>query len=220
MSGADAPFRILFIVIFTLLTALRICVRVWSGTVQERIFTDRAERGLNAAWVVMGVPLLAATFLFIFRPGLTPWTLLPLPAWLRWIGGAFGLAAVLLIGLVHLQLGKNFSPTLRLRTGHTLVTTGLYRWARHPMYTAYFLLFAGAFLLSADWAIGATGMGIISTHMTVRVRREEAILVSRFGTAYLDYAARTSRFLPLPAFLRARASRRLSRKPARQPARL
>jgi protein-S-isoprenylcysteine O-methyltransferase Ste14 len=215
MSGADAPFRILFIVVFTLLTALRICVRVWSGTVRERIFTDRAERGLNAAWVALGVPLLAATFIFIFRPWLTPWAFLPLPAWLRWSGGAFGLAAVLLIGLVHAELGKNFSPTLRLRAGHTLVTTGLYRWARHPMYSAYLLLFAGAFLLSADWIIGATGMGIISTHMTVRVRREEAMLVSRFGKIYLDYAARTSRFFPLPAILRARISRRLARQPAR-----
>jgi protein-S-isoprenylcysteine O-methyltransferase Ste14 len=215
MSGADAPFRILFIVVFTLLTALRAGVRVWSRTVRERIFTDRAERGLNAVWVVLGVPLLAATFVFIFQPDLAPWALLPLPPWLRWAGGGLGLSAVLLIGLVHAELGKNFSPTLRLRPGHTLVTTGPYRWARHPMYSAYFLLFAGAFLLSADWVVGATGMGMISTHMTVRVRREEAMLVGRFGQDYLDYAARTSRFLPLPRLLRARAQRRLARLSAR-----
>ncbi len=215
MSGGDAPFRIFFIAIFCLLTALRAGVRVWSRTVRERIFSDRAEWGLNAVWVALGIPLLAATFTFIFRPALIPWAALPLPGWLRWAGGGLGLAAVLLIGLVHAELGRNFSPTLRLRPGHTLVTAGLYRWARHPMYTAYFLLFAGAFLLSANWVIGATGMGIISTHMTVRVRREEALLVDRFGEAYLAYAEKTSRFLPLPRFLRAGAHRRLARQAAR-----
>ena len=215
MSGQDAAFRIGFIVIFTLLTVLRAGVRVWSRTVRERIFTDRAERGLNTVWVILGLPLLAATFIFIFRPGLTPWAFLRFPAWLRWAGGATGLCAVLLIAAVHVELGKNFSPTLRLRPGHTLVTEGLYRWARHPMYSAYFLLFAGAFLLSANWVIGATGMGIISTHLTVRVRREERILIDRFGAAYIEYAGRTSRFLPLPRFLRARAQRRLSRQSVR-----
>jgi protein-S-isoprenylcysteine O-methyltransferase Ste14 len=215
MSGGDGVYRVLFIVVFSALTVLRAGVRVWSRTVRERIFTDRAEWGLNAVWVVLGVPLLAATFLFIFHPALVPWAYLPLPGWLRWTGGGLGLAAVLVIGLVHVELGRNFSPTLRLRPGHTLVTTGLYRWARHPMYTAYFLLFAGGFLLSANWVIGVTGMGIISTHMTVRVRREEALLVGRFGEVYMDYAARTSRFLPLPRFLRARAHRRLARQAAR-----
>jgi protein-S-isoprenylcysteine O-methyltransferase Ste14 len=145
---------------------------------------------------------------------------LPLPAWLRWAGAAAGLAAVSLIAAVHSELGKNFSPTLRLRPNHTLVTTGLYRWARHPMYSAYFLLFAGSFLLSANWIIGATGMGIIFTHMTVRVRREERILVGRFGEKYLDYARKTARFLPLPRRLTAGAHRRLRRRAEDAPARL
>jgi protein-S-isoprenylcysteine O-methyltransferase Ste14 len=131
-----------------------------------------------------------------------------------------GLTAVCLIAVVHAELGKNFSPTLRLRPNHSLVTTGLYGWARHPMYTAYFLLFAGSFLLSANWVIGTTGMGIILTHMTVRVRREEQILVGRFGEAYLDYARKTARFLPLPRWLRAGAHRRLRRRAEDVPARL
>jgi protein-S-isoprenylcysteine O-methyltransferase Ste14 len=211
VSGEDAVFRTAFSVIFTLLTVLRAGIRLWSHTVGERIFTDRAERGLNAVWIALGVPLLAATFIFIFRPALARWAFLPFPGWLRWVGAAAALSAVILIAIVHAELGRNFSPTLRPRPGHTLVTTGLYRWARHPMYTAYLLLFAGAFLLSADWVIGVTGMGIILTHMTVRVRREERILIGRFGQAYLDYAQRTSRFVPLPRFVREHARRQVAR---------
>ncbi len=212
MSGHDAHFRIAFTVIFTLLTALRVGARIWSRTVSERIFTDRTERGLNAVWVALGTPLLAATFLFIFMPTLVPWTAIPLPAWLRWAGAAAGITAVCLIAVVHAELGKNFSPTLRLRPNHSLVTTGLYRWARHPMYAAYLLLFAGSFLLSANWVIGAAGMGIILTHMTIRVRREESMLLGRFGEAYLAYAEKTARFAPVPRCLRIGAHSRLRRR--------
>ena len=117
---------------------------------------------------------------------------------LRWAGAAVGITAVCLIAVVHAELGKNFSPTLRLRPNHSLVTTGLYGWARHPIYTAYFLLFAGSFLLSANWVIGATGMGIILTHMTIRVRSEESMLLGRF--------------VPLPRCMRIGAHGRLRRR--------
>ena len=124
MSGQDAAFRIGFIVIFTLLTVLRAGVRVWSRTVRERIFTDRAEWGLNTVWVILGFPSWQPRSSSSSAPGFTPWAFLRFPAWLRWAGGAAGLCAVLLIAAVHVELGKNFSPTLRLRPGHTLVTGG------------------------------------------------------------------------------------------------
>ena len=64
------------------------------------------------------------------------------------------------------------------------------------MYTGYLLLFLGAFLLSASWVIGTAGVGIIMTHMTIRVSREERMLMDRFGEAYVSYARSTGRFCP------------------------
>jgi protein-S-isoprenylcysteine O-methyltransferase Ste14 len=151
---------------------------------------------LNALWVALGTPLLASVFAFIFEPGMVTWSSFPLAPPLRWAGAALGLTAVFLILEVHLELGANFSPTLRLLPDHSLVTTGLYRWVRHPMYSSYFLLFAGAGLLTANWLIGGTGLGIIISQMTIRVPREERILQERFGGAHGVYAAATGKFFP------------------------
>ncbi len=64
------------------------------------------------------------------------------------------------------------------------------------MYAAYLLLFLGAFLLSANWVIGAGGAGVILTLMTVRLAEEERRLEERFGDAWISYRAATGAFLP------------------------
>lgn len=196
MTGVDVPCRIAFASLFTGLTLLRVWFRIKSGSLRDRMFTDPREIGLSVLWVCLGIPLLVTVVIFIFMPGTLPWTSMPVPAALRWTGALLCAAAVLLLLAVHRALGRNFSPTLRLRKDHTLVTTGPYRLIRHPMYLAYLVLFAGASLLAADWVIGATGMGIIASHVLFRVPREERILLERFGEEFLGYRERTGRLVP------------------------
>jgi len=125
-----------------------------------------------------------------------PWAGVRLPPWLRWTGAGLAVAAVALITLAHRSLDGSFSPTIHLRRRHVLVTSGPYRFVRHPMYAAYLVLFLGAFLLSADWVIGAGGIGVILTLMTVRLPREERRLEERFDGAWLAYRQATGAFLP------------------------
>ncbi|OHD72814.1 MAG: hypothetical protein A2177_09115 [Spirochaetes bacterium RBG_13_68_11] len=78
------------------------------------------------------------------------------------------------------------------------------------MYSAYLLLFLGAFLLSANWVIGAGGVGVIVTLMTLRLAGEERRLAERFDGTWLCYRETTGAFLPrlwLPVFRRARRLR-------------
>jgi len=73
-----------------------------------------------------------------------------MPAWSRWLGVALGIVSLQLFGWTHHALGRNWSTRLVIKEGHSLVTSGPYRWVRHPMYTAIFGSWLAIFLLSAN----------------------------------------------------------------------
>lgn len=65
---------------------------------------------------------------------------LPFPARVRWLGAGIVFAGNFLFIWSHRALGSNWSPILEIRKEHTLVTNGPYRFVRHPMYAAIFIV--------------------------------------------------------------------------------
>lgn len=124
------------------------------------------------------------------------WSALALPPWLRWTGAAFSVGGVLLLGRTHMTLGRNFVGGATLHQEHQLITAGPYRWTRHPMYTAFFLLMVGYFLLSANWFVGLMWLGLVIWVVAWRLDKEEGLLLEKFGDDYRAYMQRTGRFLP------------------------
>ena len=96
----------------------------------------------------------------------------------------------------HADLGTNWSITLELREGHTLVTEGVYRRIRHPMYAALFLYSIGLALVVPNWVVGPIYLVSFGLLFAFRVRREERLMRDEFGPAYDGYCARTKRLVP------------------------
>ncbi len=120
----------------------------------------------------------------------------PLPEWVGWLGYVTALLGVGLLAWAHATLGAHFSPWLELRRDHALVTTGPYRWVRHPIYSAGALIVLGSGLLSANMVMLAAPALALALLLGVRLPDEEAMLQEQFGPEYQAWAARTGRLLP------------------------
>jgi protein-S-isoprenylcysteine O-methyltransferase Ste14 len=96
---------------------------------------------------------------------------------------------------VHATLGRHFSDRLNLQAQHQLITSGPYRWVRHPMYSFLFLFFIASAQVSANALIAACSLLLIA-NIWVRIKHEERMLRDHFGPAFDDYAAKTPRLLP------------------------
>ena len=105
-------------------------------------------------------------------------------------------AALVLFHATHKALGRNWSVTLAVREEHALVTAGVYRFVRHPMYTAFWMWAIAQALTLQNWVAGPAGIIGFGTLYLLRVGREEALMRETFGAAWDAYAARTPRVIP------------------------
>ena len=115
---------------------------------------------------------------------------------IAWLGVLTGLFSLWLFWRTHKDLGRNWSVSLELRDKHELITAGVYRYVRHPMYSAFFLWAVGQFLLLPNWVAGLSGIAGFGTLYLFRVGREEQLMLDAFGEDYRAYMQRTARVVP------------------------
>ena len=112
------------------------------------------------------------------------------------IGTALLALAVLLFWRSHTDLGRNWSPSLQLREGHTLVSNGVYRSTRHPMYASIWLWGIAQALVLQNWIAGWASLVLFLPMYVLRVPREEQMMLEQFGEAYRMYMNQTGRVIP------------------------
>jgi protein-S-isoprenylcysteine O-methyltransferase Ste14 len=106
-----------------------------------------------------------------------------------WLGLALRVWAVA-------TLGRAFRTTVEVDPGQAVVTTGPYRWVRHPSYTGLLLLVAGFGLASGGWLTFAACLALPLPAIAWRIHVEEAELVRVLGEPYRRYRATTARLVP------------------------
>ena len=119
-----------------------------------------------------------------------------LAAWELGTGAGCLLTGLWLFHRAHADLSLNWSPLVKLRSDHRLVTTGVYRFVRHPMYSSFLLYGIAQSLLLPNWVAGPSCLVATAILIAGRLRREESMMQERFGQAYSEYRRRTKRIVP------------------------
>jgi protein-S-isoprenylcysteine O-methyltransferase Ste14 len=93
-------------------------------------------------------------------------------------------------------LGGNFRTTVEVEPGQTVVSTGPYRWVRHPAYAGLVLSVAGFGITVGDWLSLAACVVVPLPALAWRIHVEEAELNRVLGQAYRAYQSHTARVIP------------------------
>jgi protein-S-isoprenylcysteine O-methyltransferase Ste14 len=112
------------------------------------------------------------------------------------VAGAVLMAAgIALLASAQLNMGASWRVGIREGEAPGLVTGGLYRFCRHPIYLGLLTAIIGYTALLPT-AVSLVLLAAGYTRVRVQVTAEEAYLERTYGAAYREYARRVGRFLP------------------------
>jgi protein-S-isoprenylcysteine O-methyltransferase Ste14 len=152
------------------------------GQKEEESFTTGFSKRHKSALLTLHLSYLLLLIYSIFLPlklG-TVWFYVGLP--------------VFLLGLIPYAITSvNFTNTPTDKP----VTTGMYRYSRHPMNLTPFPIFIGAGIASASWLFLLIAVVYI-VMLPLFVEAEERFCLKKYGDAYRDYVSRTPRWLGVP----------------------
>jgi len=114
---------------------------------------------------------------------------------LRGAGVVIYTTGLVIAMLGRIQIGANWSDieSVRVKRNQSVVSHGLYRYIRHPIYVGDLLLLAGFELSLNSWL--ALGAGLLAPMILWKALREERMLVESLP-GYKKYCAQTKRFIP------------------------
>lgn len=93
-------------------------------------------------------------------------------------------------------LGRYFTFTVMTSPDQKVITSGPYRFVRHPSYTAILVILAGIGLSYGNWLSLVVLLALSLVGFVHRIQVEEAALAGALGSAYTSYAAGRKRLVP------------------------
>jgi protein-S-isoprenylcysteine O-methyltransferase Ste14 len=158
----------------------------------------RQEEGWLALTLrmVFALPLLLVLLLNIFYPTSLSWSKFHLPFIFRIAGAVVAGLCVPWLLWAFRSIGKNITETVLIKDTHELVTSGPYKWIRHPLYSGALILLFSVSLVFEDWILFSYSLaGLIAFRLLV-IPAEEQMLLDAFGEEYECYQSRTGALLP------------------------
>lgn len=168
----------------------------WQIVARGAKATERLEPAASRALRV--VLFAAAIVLFSWDRIPVPWLhilLWPQSYTLYNIGIAMTAAGIAFAVWARVHLAGNWSRSVTVKQGHELITSGPYRFVRHPIYTGLIFGFVGAALAEAQ-VRGVIAFALLLCALWSKLRLEEQWMREHFGNTYAEYSKRTAALVP------------------------
>ena len=190
----DDIFRLILILGFVAVMPIGLYHRLKSQASGEKLDRRQEGRFILSTLRPIATMRIIGVVTYVINPAWMAWSSIGLPDWMRWLGVGVGVIAATLLIIVFRTLGTNLTDTVVTRANHTLVTTGPYRYVRHPFYVASGLALTADSLVTDNAFLALIGLAVLGL-ILLRTGIEEQKLIERFGDEYQHYMSRTGRFV-------------------------
>lgn len=185
------PLATIWRIVIWLWVASEIAIGI--GTRAKKSSASVRDRGsLILLWIVIGIATFTAGAVREIQGETLPIT----SHWAKGVGLTILAVGLTLRWTAILTLGRYFTSNVAIQEGQSVLRTGVYRFMRHPSYTALWLAFVGLAIHFRNWRSLAITLIPITAAMLYRIHVEEAALVDAFGADYESYQKSTSRLIP------------------------
>jgi protein-S-isoprenylcysteine O-methyltransferase Ste14 len=190
LEGAKM-FELFGLIVFAVFVAVLIVRHIVQGNVFVLGRSNKREYAMYGGYLL---------FLYAIVCNLIPQIKLPFDGYLFDLvvlrAAGCGVCVIGLFGMILCvaMMGRSFRVGIDEDTNDDLITTGIYRYSRNPMYVLMFAISVGEFLMMPTplLLLVAVGTGI---NLHLQVLREEVFLETHYGAAYTEYRKRTRRYL-------------------------
>ena len=192
----ETIFRIILPLLIIAFAAHRGYYVKYHSRLEDATVKQREEGIVSKLAGMFGIAGFISMVLYVINPSWLAFGNLSLPTWLRWTGVGIAILGFILLQWAQVTLANSWSDTPRMMKEQTLITSGPYRFIRHPIYTAFLLILGSTLLISSNWLIGLCWAGMTILEIISRIGFEESLMMEYFGDQYREYMKKTGRIFP------------------------
>ena len=188
----NSIFKIIYFIELMVATTIR---KIYTSGKKESNLIIQKKSTIELIFLVLNGVGMIVPIIYVFSSVLD-FANYSLPNWLGWAGIVIFALAIWLLWRSHHDLGRHWTVTVALRDDHELITSGVYRYIRHPMYSAHLIWALAQIMILHNWIAGYSFLIVQIPFYLIRIKNEEAMMIEQFGDAYKTYMEETDRLIP------------------------
>jgi protein-S-isoprenylcysteine O-methyltransferase Ste14 len=117
------------------------------------------------------------------------------PLFLQIIGVGLTVLGLIIAIIARKTLSDNWSSDIEFKKNHKLITEGIYRYIRHPIYTGIICMGLGAIIVDQS-IIVVLFYFCMAAFLIYKMKKEETLLLKHFQKEYPAYMKKTKALIP------------------------